>query len=46
MDCLVRLVQAHDSFRKPELEALARLADLNIEFLSYFADVRQRPNPK
>ncbi|KAK5201902.1 hypothetical protein LTR16_001067 [Cryomyces antarcticus] len=35
MDYLVRLAQIHESFRKPELEALAALANINIEFLAY-----------
>jgi tRNA (guanine10-N2)-methyltransferase len=35
MEFLVRLAQFHPTFRKPELEALARLADVDIEFLEY-----------
>lgn len=35
MEYLVRFVQVHESFRKPELEALAVLANVNLEFLSY-----------
>ena len=34
-DYLIRFVQVHETFRKPEIEALAVLADINIEFLSY-----------
>jgi tRNA (guanine10-N2)-methyltransferase len=32
---LIRLVQVHESFRKPEILALAALANVNIEVLSY-----------
>ncbi|KAJ9607961.1 hypothetical protein H2200_008040 [Cladophialophora chaetospira] len=35
MDYLVRLVQVHESFRRPELEALSTLADLPHEVISY-----------
>ena len=35
MEYLIRLVQVHESFRRPELEALAILADVNVEFLFY-----------
>lgn len=35
MDYLVRFVQAHESFRRPELEALARLANVEMEIISY-----------
>lgn len=35
MDYLIRLVQIHESFRKPEIRALAVLADINVEFLVY-----------
>ena len=35
MDFLVRFVQIHESFRKPEIEALAVLANVNVEFLHY-----------
>ena len=34
-DYLIRFVQVHETFRRPEIEALAVLADINIEFLSY-----------
>jgi tRNA (guanine10-N2)-methyltransferase len=36
---LVRLAQAHESFRKVELQALADLYDIEIEFLKYEEDV-------
>ena len=35
MEYLIRLVQVHESFRRPELKALAVLADVNVEFLFY-----------
>lgn len=40
MDYLIRFVQIHETFRRPEIEALAILANVNIEFLSYTQDVR------
>jgi tRNA G10 N-methylase Trm11 len=36
---LVRLAQVHESFRKAELQALAELAGVEIEFVSYNEDV-------
>ncbi len=38
MDYVIRLVQVHESFRRPELEALSTLADLPHEVLSYNGD--------
>lgn len=35
IDYLVRFVQVHETFRKPELEALACLAKISLEFLFY-----------
>lgn len=35
MDYLIRFVQAHETFRRPELEALARLAGVDIEIVFY-----------
>ncbi|KAI4170451.1 MAG: hypothetical protein LQ343_004954 [Gyalolechia ehrenbergii] len=35
MDYLVRFAQVHESFRKPELQALADLSRLDVEFLDY-----------
>lgn len=32
---LVRLVQMHETFRVPELEALAKLANLTLEVVHY-----------
>ena len=40
IDYLVRFVQAHETFRKPELEALAALAEIHLEFLFYSKYVR------
>jgi tRNA (guanine10-N2)-methyltransferase len=39
MDYLLRLCQVHETFRKPEIEALAQLASINIKILTYFKDV-------
>lgn len=41
MDFLVRFVQVHESFRKPELEALAELQAIHLKVLQYQPDVRQ-----
>ena len=35
MEYLIRLVQTHETFRKPELEALARTAQVKLEILSH-----------
>ncbi|OJD11345.1 hypothetical protein AJ78_07868 [Emergomyces pasteurianus Ep9510] len=35
MEHLIRFAQVHESFRKPEIEALASLVGANIEFLAY-----------
>ena len=40
MDFLIRFVQIHETFRKPEIEALAVLASVNVEFLFYTETVR------
>lgn len=40
MDYLVRFVQLHESFRKAELEALADLYGINMDFLHYDQYVR------
>jgi tRNA (guanine10-N2)-methyltransferase len=37
MDYLIRFVQAHEAFRRPELEALASLAGVEIEIVFYSA---------
>lgn len=39
MEYLVRLAQVHETFRKPELEALATLADVQVDFVQYREDV-------
>ena len=40
MEFLIRFVQIHETFRKPEIEALAVLANVNVEFLFYSESVR------
>ncbi|EEH40810.1 tRNA guanosine-2'-O-methyltransferase TRM11 [Paracoccidioides lutzii Pb01] len=35
MEYLIRFAQVHESFRKPEIEALATLVGTNVEFLEY-----------
>lgn len=35
MEYIVRFVQYHESFRKPELEALASLAGIDLEIIDY-----------
>jgi len=37
---LVRMAQVHSSFRKPELEALALMAGVEVEFVQYSEYVR------
>lgn len=39
MDFLIRFAQVHESFRKPEIQALATLRGVNVEFLVYTDDV-------
>ena len=39
LQCLIRFVQTHETFRKPEFEALARLANLHVEYQSYDENV-------
>lgn len=34
-DYLVRLAQTHESFRRPELEALAQLANIDLTVVQY-----------
>lgn len=38
MEYLIRFAQAHESFRRPEIEALSRLAGVECEIVSYRAD--------
>lgn len=40
MEYLIRFVQVHETFRRPEVQALATLADINVEFLVYSEYVR------
>ena len=40
MEFLLRLVQFHESFRRPEVDALAQLAGVEVELLSYHEHVR------
>lgn len=40
MDYLIRFVQMHETFRRPEIQALAILAGVNVEFLVYSEYVR------
>lgn len=39
MDFLVRFTQTHETFRLPELRALATITDTNMEIISYSAMV-------
>lgn len=41
MEYLIRLVQVHEKFRKAELEALASLHHIKLEFVTYEDGVRQ-----
>lgn len=40
-DYLVRLVQMHESFRKAELQALADVTQVPIEFVKYDEEVNE-----
>ena len=40
MEYLVRFAQSHESFRQPELQALATLAGIDIEIIYYNKYVR------
>lgn len=40
MEYLIRFVQMHETFRRPEAQALATLAGINVEFLVYSEYVR------
>ena len=35
MEYLIRYVQTHETFRRPEIQSLATLAEINVEFLVY-----------
>ena len=39
MEFLIRLVQVHETFRKPEIVALAAVAGLDIDIIQYEHDV-------
>ena len=39
MDYLIRFVQMHETFRKPEIDALSEINNINIEWLSYSEEV-------
>ena len=39
MDYLIRFVQVHESFRKPEIEALAVFHNIDIEWIQYDENV-------
>ena len=41
MEFLLRFVQIHETFRKPEIEALAVVEDINAQFLAYSEIVSQ-----
>ena len=40
MDFIIRFAHTHETFRKPEIEALAILVNINVEFLFYSENVR------
>lgn len=40
MEYLIRLAQVHETFRKPELEALATLHGIDVQFVYYDEQVR------
>lgn len=42
MKYLIRFLQVHETFRKPEVEALATLANVRVEFEEYSESVRCR----
>lgn len=39
MEYLIRFVMMHETFRKPETDALAELNDIGLEWLSYSDEV-------
>lgn len=41
MEYLIRFVHVHESFRRPELEALAELTGVQLEDLRYQSNVGQ-----
>lgn len=42
MEYLIRLAQMHETFRRPELEALAVLHNVDLEILEYSDQVREQ----
>lgn len=42
MEYLIRLAQMHETFRRPELEALAVLHNVDLEILEYSDQVREK----
>ena len=41
MDYLIRFIQMHESFRKPETDALAEMLGLGVRWIYYSEDVRE-----
>ena len=39
MEFLIRFVQIHETFHRPEIEALAVIAGVDVDFLSYSENV-------
>ena len=39
MNFFIRFVQIHETFREPEIQALATLANINVEFLVHSEEV-------
>lgn len=44
MEYLIRFIQVHETFRIPEIEALAELEGISLEIVSYSLDVCLLPN--
>lgn len=44
MHYLIRFIQMHETFRKPETEALAELCGIEIEWAFYSEDVSHDPD--
>lgn len=44
MEYLLRFIQTHETFRLPEIQALADLEGIDMEVISYSLDVRT-PHP-
>ena len=45
MDYLIRFAQVHETFRQPELQALATMAGVDFEIVSYNKYVRVPSHP-